>query len=367
MVKSTGMSLNGESIKNLTMSESNLENIFYGNLEEREQFMKLKLYLIKNFVEPLIYKDFKHVNLNMYNFSYILQKLKSFKELEKKEVEIYTTIVEFVQTSVAQLIHTAHIENNFYKSAGFQHWIGKHELPPIILRAEYEIYNGIFGRPVGFAYDKLILKEIKEIKDKNPGILLKDVEYILNRKFKDTVIEEKFLTNQELDDDGEEIKIEYKIYKKIFKLEHNKYNKQLLEIIELLILNNPTITLAEIKKDIFLNHRYYVSFLIEDVFERDIGAEEYYDSLFGKPAISETYNSQYINLINEIMRKYPNISESEVGLEFEFRQPIWAELLLKNKSLNSILFSNTRFKVKDPNAPPYKNMLKTRIDGRIVI
>ena len=196
MVRNFGMSLNGESVQKLTMSEVILGNILQGNLEEREQFIQLKLYLIKNFVEPLIYKDIKNVNLNLYNFSYILQKLNSFKDIERREVEIYSTIVEFVPTAVAQFAHTAYIEKEFYGSKKMR-VIGSWDLPAIVLKAEYEIYNGIFGRPEAFGYDPKILKEIKHIIETRPGIMLKDVEYILSNKFKDTVLDDKFLKNNE--------------------------------------------------------------------------------------------------------------------------------------------------------------------------
>ena len=44
------------------------------------------------------------------------------------------------------------------------------------------------------------------------------------------------------------------------------------------------------------------------------------------------------------MNEFPDISDEDLELEFEFRQPIWAELLLKNQTINALLFKQNRFK-----------------------
>lgn len=345
-------SLTGETISNnLSLDGENESNgsIQYSlTSEDAISFRKLKLYLIENFMEPLIYKELENVNLNLYNFSYILNRLSKFKSVDPKEVELYTKIVEFVQKTVATYNTTADLMARVYANGSMPNFVN--ELPMITLRAEYEVYNALYGRPVKFSYNKKILREIKLILSQYPGILVKDIEKIIDYRLDNTIIHRKLKKNDTYDTDGNVIKLEYRIYKKLFKCLGDKYDQELLDILRKIIEDYPEFTLLDIKKYIYENHRIYTHKLLDNIYEKPITLKDRYDALFGKPGNGDFYKKNYLNLIEEIIKKYPTINNDELAVEFEFKQPIWGELLLKNQTINAILYKDSRFRVNIPDA-----------------
>jgi len=151
----------------------------------------------------------------------------------------------------------------------------------------------------------------------------------------------KFVKN--LQKDPASRKIEYIVYDKIFdkKFHNNKYNDKILEIVKNIIEEFPTYTIKSIKKHIYINNRYWSQYFIETITGKK-NIEDYYDELFGKP-INNIYKKNYIKLIGEILKEYQDIELEDLEYEFEFRQPIWAELLLKNQTINALLFKQNRF------------------------
>lgn len=305
---------------------------------------KLKIYLIENFVEPLIMKRVENVNFNTYNFAYILSRLGELKYIDPGEVSVYEKIVEFVQNTVGTYNQNATMISQLYadKKTTAQFTLN---LPFITLKAEYEIYNSLYGRPDAFSYDKKILEEIRSIVKEQPGILYKDVKKILDYRYNDTVLLIKHKIHEENDPNGK--KIEYLIYDRIFDktLTNNKYQPKILEILITIIKENPTFTFDSIKKYFYDNHRYWSQYFLESLHKKHKTLEDRYDMIFGNP-IDKNYKKNYINLIREIVNEYPDITDKDLELEFEFRQPIWGEMLLKNQTLNAFLFKDSRFKTE---------------------
>ena len=328
--------------------------------EDIDSFRKLKLYLIENFMEPLIYKELENVNLNLYNFSFILNNLNKFRNIDSKEVDLYRRIVEFVQQTVATYNTTASLKKQVYGTNDYATFIN--DLPLIILKAEYEVYNALYGKPEKFTYNKKIIREIKLILQQYPGILIKDIEKIIDYRLKDTIIYKKMKKNAKHDNDGKLIKLEYTLYKKLFKLQNEKYNEEILEILKKVIEDYPTYTLLDIKKHIYENHRIYSYLLLDDIYEKPVTIEDRYDALFGKPVKGNFYKKNYIKLIEEILQQHPYISNDDLAIEFEFRQPIWAELLLKNQTINALLYKDSRFRVNVPINVPDRRIIKNNSD-----
>jgi hypothetical protein len=333
-VGATGIDLNG----NFFNQNTNAGGVL---TDDEVAFKNLKKYLLDNFIEPLILRKIENVNYNNFNFSYILTQLKDLGHIDPEEAEVLERIVIFVQETVGTFnqneIMTTRLYGNNGQVAQFVN-----TLPFITLKAHYEVYNSLYGKPDGFVYDEKILKEIKNILDKNPGMLYRDIENTLNYRFNDTILQMKFKKN--IDKDPNHVKIEYLIYDKIFdkKYHHQEYNTSLLIIIKDIIKEHPTYTISDIKRYIYVNHKYWAQFYLESIHPNVKNPKKIYDELFGKP-IDKNYNYNYIKLIKIILEEYPDISITDLELEFEFRQPIWGETLLKNQSINAMLFKETRF------------------------
>lgn len=309
---------------------------------------KLKKYLIENFIEPLIMRSVEKVNFNTYNFAYILTRLNDLKYIDPDEVSVYEKIVEFVQNTVGTYNQNATMISQLYadKKTAAQFTL---QLPFITLKAEYEIYNSLYGRPDAFSYDKKILEEIRSILKEQPGILYKDVKKILDYRYNDSILLIKHKIYEENDPNGK--KIEFLIYDKIFDktLTNNKYQPRIIKIILTIIKENPTFTFSSIKKYFYDNHRYWSQYFLESLHKKNKSIKDRYDIIFGSP-VDKFYRKNYMDLITTIVNEYPDISEQDLELEFEFRQPIWGEMLLKNQTLNAFLFKETRFKTdKAPN------------------
>jgi len=301
---------------------------------------KLKIYLIENFIEPLIMRKVENVNFNAYNFTYILTRLNDLKYIDPGEVAVYETIVQFVQETVGTYNQNKMMISKLYanKETAAQFTL---QLPFITLKPAYEIYNSLYGRPDGFSYNKKILKEIEAIVEEKPGILYKEVEKILNYRFNDTVLLLKHKVYK--DKDPNFTKIEYFIYDKIFDITMtgNKYNSEIIEIIQKIMKDYPTYNFKGIKDYFYEHHRYWVQYFSEKpIVERTL--KDRYDIIFGSP-IDDSYRKNYLKLINNIITDYPNITDEELELEFEFRQPVWGEMLLKNQTINAYLFKESRF------------------------
>ena len=232
--------------------------------------------------------------------------------------------------------------SKLYKNKGnVAHFVNT--LPFITLKPHYEVYNSLYGRPEKFRYNKKILKEIQSILKDNPGIVFKKIEAIINYRFKDSIMIMRMKKNREKDTESR--KIEFIIYDNIFdKTFHgNKYNDNIVKILSDIVKEQPTLTVKGIKKYIYDNHRYWSQYFLESIHDDRKTPEQHYDLLFGKP-VDNIYKINYIKLIKEIVNEFPDIGDEDLELEFEFRQPIWAELLLKNQTINALLFKQHRFK-----------------------
>jgi len=313
-----------------------------GTLSQDEiDFKNLKAYLLDNFIEPLILRKVENVNFNTFNFSYILTRLKQLEYVDKEEALVLERIVIFVQETVGTFNQNEEMISKLYGRKG-QVAQFVNTLPFITLKAHYEVYNSLYGKPDGFVYDEKILNEIKNILDKNPGMVYRDIEKTLNYRFNNSVLQMKFKKNMEKN--PQNVKIEYLVYDKIFdkKYHEQEYNSSILRILKDIIKENPTFTISDIKNYIYVNHRYWSQFYLTPLHSKERNPEKIYDEMFGEP-VNKQYNHNYIKLIKIIIEEYPDISNTELELEFEFRQPIWGETLLKNQSINAMLFKQTRF------------------------
>ena len=168
--------------------------------------------------------------------------------------------------------------------------------------------------------------------------------------------------NEVYDNDGKLVKLEYTIYKKLFKMVSNKYDDNILIILRKIIEDHPEYTLYDIKKHIYENNKIHSYKLLDNIYEKSITLKDRYDALFGKPIKDNFYKKNYLNIIKEILNDFPNINNEDLSLEFEFRQPIWAELLLKNQTINALLYKDSRFRTDIPVNIPDKNFIKNNVN-----
>ena len=120
---------------------------------QENELKKLKIYLIDNFIEPLIMRKIENVNFNTYNFEYILTRLNRLKYLDPQEISVYEKIVIFVQESLATFNSNEVMISKLYKNKGnVAQFVNT--LPFITLKPHYEVYNSLYGRPEKFIYNK---------------------------------------------------------------------------------------------------------------------------------------------------------------------------------------------------------------------
>ena len=173
------MSLTGESSSKHLNLKGELFN--YRGHNDIKALKKMKSYLIEHFIEPLLRRELKRINFNIYNFAYITKVLQRYRHLDKAEIDIYLKIVEFVRNTVAVYNKNAEFEEKLYTTSGFVGIIK--EVPMITLKAEYEIYKSMFGMPKLGNFGVQRLAALKNIIETYPGAEYNKVVRLFERNY----------------------------------------------------------------------------------------------------------------------------------------------------------------------------------------
>tara|TARA_Y100000992_G_scaffold302608_1_gene277649 strand:+ start:539 stop:1099 length:561 start_codon:yes stop_codon:yes gene_type:complete len=156
---------------------SNYNNI---NLEDPSEIIKLKDNIANQFIVPLCNEKWQEIKENMFNVVRFQKKIKDLKLIYPGvDLTVYNQILEFVINSYGQYINLENLEKNVYKADKNNTARLVQKLKYVRLKAEYELYNLIIGKPIkNEKYDLEVIDKIKNLlKDEN--ITFKNIEKTL--------------------------------------------------------------------------------------------------------------------------------------------------------------------------------------------
>ena len=179
-----GLSLRGWSIgksgskMTLTGRTSQFGNSGYNPSKE---WLNFKLYIIDNFLKPMNKLNYELVRKNYYNFDFIIKRLDGFMTPEnEEEITLFKKLVNLMRYSTETHMSYRDAKEKLYGGKEMMKLMV--ETSRIILKAPFEIYNLLFGRPDKFKsithtrYEDHLILEIEKILGDNPGILFDDIK-----------------------------------------------------------------------------------------------------------------------------------------------------------------------------------------------
>ena len=130
--------------------------------------LKLKKKIIDMFIIPIHLQKWKRVKENIFLISRLKNKIEKYKKLYPSEdLEIYEYLMTFITSVFSEHVELEEIEKKIYgDSSGMNLATFIHKTPYVRLKAEYEIYHLLYGKPNKKnkeTYDKGKLKEISEL------------------------------------------------------------------------------------------------------------------------------------------------------------------------------------------------------------
>ena len=161
---STVLSLTGiEQLKgNNITGLNNIKN----NKEVPVYITRLKSNIFDNFIFPLINNNWDTINDNLFMIELLEKKIAKYliTDPNNNQLQFYKDLLHIIKSAHAHYSHVSKLYQKHYKSNVKSLGTYIHNLPFIRLKAEYEIYNLIYGVPIKpNIYDPTILKQIKLI------------------------------------------------------------------------------------------------------------------------------------------------------------------------------------------------------------
>ena len=145
----TSLSING----NIMFFPNNLKGIPYDKVNNinsiPSQVIKIKKTIIDKFIIPIHIKNWKTIKENYFLLDRLLTKINKYKKYYTNyDLEVYEYIINFIRNYYNQHSEFQHLEKKLYNSNNISNVATLIYKTPIIrLKAEYEIYNLLFGKP----------------------------------------------------------------------------------------------------------------------------------------------------------------------------------------------------------------------------
>ena len=142
-----------------------------------KDILSLKSNIANQFIIPLCNENWKEIKENMFNVARFQNKIKNLKKIYPEiDLAVYSNILEFVINGYGQYINIENLEKTIYKANKNNTARLVQKIKYVRLKAEYELYNLIIGKPSnGENYDTIIIEKIKELL-KNENLNFKDIE-----------------------------------------------------------------------------------------------------------------------------------------------------------------------------------------------
>lgn len=181
MNKNTTLSLTGK-------NQLNINNISGKSFSQKDlpyEVNKSKIYIMNHIIFPLVSRQWKKLQENLYCLDNIKKKIDTFYHYYKNDdLFIYKEVINALEVILSEHMQLEELEKTIYGSSK--------ELSTMIyktamvkLKPEYEIYDIIFGRPLRIKneeYKQDIIEEIQQLL-KNHDITFDRIRIFLTNKY----------------------------------------------------------------------------------------------------------------------------------------------------------------------------------------
>ena len=154
----------------ITIFPNNLKGISFDKRPNIDKIplpvIKIKKTIIDNFIIPMHSNNWQSVKENYFLLDKIQMKINKYKNNYKNyDLDIYEHLVNFIKNHFNQHIENEELENKLYNTNNNNVATLFYKTPVVRLKAEYEIYNLIFGKPNKMKKETYNMSHIKTIVD----------------------------------------------------------------------------------------------------------------------------------------------------------------------------------------------------------
>lgn len=201
----------------------------HANLSQNPDFIKIKLYIMTNLINPLLKKKLDVLRQNYYAINTLQKQLEQFKGVSNiSEIALFKGLLDVVLVSMNTSNNNAALQKTLYGNSQSSKLLITTKT--IMLSAPYEIYNLFFGKPekkegAPAKYDNVLIDYIKKLLDRDPFILHDRIRDFLRANFYDRLKNEyKDIKDRETIDKNKKKKLDRKNINNENNSIHNKSN-----------------------------------------------------------------------------------------------------------------------------------------------
>jgi len=112
--------------------------------------IKVKKTIIDKFIIPIYSNDWQSIKENFFLLDRIQDRMNKYKKsYNESDLDVYDYLIKFIKNHFDQHSELEEMETKFYGKNGYSSNFATllFKTPPIHLKAEYEIYNLLYGKP----------------------------------------------------------------------------------------------------------------------------------------------------------------------------------------------------------------------------
>lgn len=162
-MKTNCISLNGKTLNFPNSLLGKPLNSYQPNIPD--EIHKVKKTIINQFILPLCNDNWKEIKENMYNISRLKNKIKFLKSTYKdSDLTYFEQILDFVIITFSEHLNLENLEKKIYSGNKQNAASLIQKIKYIRLKAEYELYNTILGKPdPKEKYNENVINKIKTL------------------------------------------------------------------------------------------------------------------------------------------------------------------------------------------------------------
>ena len=132
-----------------------------------QDYLDFKLKVIKNYIEPLLSKNYEYLRYNYHMIENVLENIKKYSnENNKDDIDLFTKILKIIRNTVDIHVSYTETESKLYGIQNATRLMVR--TSRIVLSTKYEIYNNLFGVPDksdegNLVYDDSIIERINTL------------------------------------------------------------------------------------------------------------------------------------------------------------------------------------------------------------